>query len=67
VLEPFHKADVSLTRIETRPSRTGTWNYNFYIDFEGHVKSEKIESVLKDVENAVSDLKILGSYPKAVL
>jgi chorismate mutase/prephenate dehydratase len=67
VLEPFHKADVSLTRIETRPSRTGTWNYNFYIDFEGHVKSEQIESVLKEVESAVSDLKILGSYPKAVL
>ena len=67
VLEPFHKSGISLTRIETRPSRSGTWNYNFYIDFEGHVKSAAVDSVLKEVANAVSDLKILGSYPKAVL
>lgn len=67
VLEPFHKAGISLTRIETRPSKTGTWNYNFFIDFEGHIQAEKINAVLKDVSTAVSDLKVLGSYPKAVL
>jgi len=67
VLEPFNRSGVSLTRIETRPSRTGTWNYNFFIDFEGHVKTEGIQSVLGEVGKAVSELKILGSYPKAVL
>jgi chorismate mutase/prephenate dehydratase len=67
VLAPFHESNISLTRIETRPSRTGTWNYNFYIDFEGHVQTDGINSVLKNVADAVSDLKILGSYPKAVL
>jgi len=67
VLEPFHKADVSLTRIETRPSRSGAWNYNFFIDFEGHCEDESIQKVLEQVGKAASDLKILGSYPKAVL
>jgi chorismate mutase/prephenate dehydratase len=67
VLEPFHKADVSLTRIETRPSRSGAWNYNFFIDFEGHHEEPNIQAVLNKVGMAASDLKILGSYPKAVL
>jgi chorismate mutase/prephenate dehydratase len=67
VLEPFHKAGVSLTRIETRPSKSGTWNYNFFIDFEGHVENQGIPGVLQEVSAAVSELKVLGSYPKAVL
>jgi chorismate mutase/prephenate dehydratase len=67
VLEPFHKAGISLTRIETRPSRSGAWNYNFFIDFEGHCEDSNIQAVLGQVGKAASDLKILGSYPKAVL
>jgi len=67
VLEPFHKASISLTRIETRPSRNGAWNYNFFIDFEGHCTDESIKEVLDKVGSAASDIKILGSYPKAVL
>ncbi len=67
VLEPFHGAGVSLTRIETRPSRNGAWNYNFFIDFEGHVSDDLIQSVLAKVEKSSADLKLLGSYPKAVL
>ena len=66
-LEPFHEADVSLTRIETRPSRNGVWNYNFFIDFEGHSNSSGIQAVLAKVGASASDLKILGSYPKAVM
>ncbi len=67
VLEPFHKANVSLTRIETRPSRNGAWNYNFFIDFEGHVEDASMSKVLEEVGEAASELKLLGSYPKAVL
>ena len=67
VLEPFHQAGVSLTRIETRPSKAGTWTYNFFIDFEGHSQDKDIAQVLNEISKAVSDLKILGSYPKAVL
>ena len=67
VLEPFHRAGVSLTRIETRPSRNGAWNYNFFIDFEGHAEDKAVASVLDEVANSAVDLKLLGSYPKAVL
>jgi len=67
VLEPFHASSVSLTRIETRPSRNGAWNYNFFIDFEGHVTDSHIDAVLQEVGNTSAELKILGSYPKAVL
>ncbi|MCY0965822.1 prephenate dehydratase [Parathalassolituus penaei] len=67
VLEPFHKAGVSLTRIETRPARTGTWNYAFFIDFEGHAADAVIAPVLQGLQDQVADYKLLGSYPKAVL
>ncbi len=67
VLAPFHDAGVSLTRIETRPSKTGAWNYVFFIDCEGHVQDEVVKQVLLDVGQGAAELKILGSYPKAVL
>lgn len=67
LLEPFHRHGVDLTRVETRPSREGNWNYVFFIDFNGHVDDENIAKALKEIGRSASDLKILGSYPKAVL
>lgn len=67
LLEPFHTSGISLTRIETRPARTGTWNYAFFIDFEGHAATPEIKGVLDCLQQAAADYKLLGSYPKAVL
>lgn len=67
LLEPFNRHGISLTRIETRPSQTDVWSYVFFIDFEGHVEDEKVKSVMAELESSVSALKLLGSYPKAVL
>lgn len=67
LLEPFHRNKIDLTRVETRPSPTGTWNYVFFIDFTGHVSDASVQTALKEVSATVSDLKILGSYPKGVL
>ncbi|WP_101756867.1 prephenate dehydratase [Oceanicoccus sp. KOV_DT_Chl] len=67
LLEPFHTAGVSLTRIDTRPSRRDTWAYVFFIEFEGHQHDEKVSSILSDLSDHSRMLKILGSYPKAVL
>ncbi|WP_028292718.1 prephenate dehydratase [Oceanobacter kriegii] len=67
VLEPFHSAGISLTRIETRPARSGTWNYAFFIDFEGHRDDASIKTVLEQLQGVAADYKWLGSYPKAVL
>ncbi|RRJ84226.1 prephenate dehydratase [Aestuariirhabdus litorea] len=67
LLEPFRTAGIDLTRVETRPSNTGAWNYVFFIDFMGHVDQPHIAEVMKQVGASASDLKILGSYPQAVL
>ena len=52
VLEPFHRHGISLTRIETRPSRTGSWTYVFFIDFDGHESAPEIKAVLHDVRQS---------------
>jgi chorismate mutase/prephenate dehydratase len=67
LLEPFHRHGIDLTRVETRPSRTGAWTYVFFIDFVGHVDESLIGDVMKEVAGRCADLKLLGSYPKAVL
>ncbi|MBU2887202.1 prephenate dehydratase [Gilvimarinus agarilyticus] len=67
LLEPFHRNNIDLTRVETRPSRSGVWTYVFFVDFTGHQDDPLISSTLTEVATRVADLKILGSYPKAVL
>ncbi|HNE26823.1 MAG TPA: prephenate dehydratase domain-containing protein, partial [Pseudomonadales bacterium] len=67
LLEPFHKNGIDLTRVETRPSRNGAWSYVFFIDFSGHADSDKVAAVLEEVAGQSADLRILGSYPRAVL
>lgn len=67
LLKPFHELGVDLTRVETRPSKTGAWNYVFFIDFSGHVSDAKVEQALALIDSCATDVKILGSYPKAVL
>ena len=67
ILEPFHVHNIDLTRVETRPSRSGVWNYVFFIDFEGHQDDPVVHKVLERLSDRVNDLKVLGSYPKGVL
>lgn len=67
LLEPFNTKGVSLTRIDTRPSRTDVWSYVFFIEFEGHQQDELIKTILSDLEEHSRVLKVLGSYPRAVL
>jgi chorismate mutase / prephenate dehydratase len=67
LLEPFHREQVMLTRIDTRPSRTENWAYVFFMEFEGHQEDEKIKKILTELEDNAVMLKPLGSYPKAAL
>ncbi len=67
LLEPFRRGGVSLTRIDTRPSRTEKWAYVFFIEFEGHVQDDNIATILAELEEQSILLKPLGSYPQAVL
>ncbi|MDM8567830.1 prephenate dehydratase [Candidatus Halobeggiatoa sp. HSG11] len=63
LLEPFAKNDVNMTRIESRPSQQGIWEYVFFVDIEGHIKDEKVAKSLKVLEEHTSLIKLLGSYP----
>ena len=67
ILTPFDREGISLTRIDTRPSRTQTWAYIFFVEFEGHQNDEVIARVLTEIEEQSVMLKVLGSYPSAVL
>lgn len=67
ILEPFHVHNLDLTRVETRPSRTGIWNYVFFVDFEGHQEDPVVRKVLEKLGERANDLRVLGSYPKGVL
>ncbi len=67
MLLPFREQGVNLTRLESRPSRTANWSYVFFIDCEGHKEDPLLKSVLEKLEGDGNTIRILGSYPKAVL
>ncbi len=67
LLEPLAKHGVSMTRIESRPSRRGVWDYVFFIDVDGHKDEAHVEQALAALEKQAGMYKVLGSYPKAVL
>jgi chorismate mutase/prephenate dehydratase len=64
-LKRFSEADINLTKIESRPTRQRAWEYNFYVDFEGHREDEAVKQTLKRLDNHCLFMKVLGSYPKA--
>jgi chorismate mutase/prephenate dehydratase len=66
LLEPFAENNVSMTRIESRPSRQGIWEYVFFVDIEGHLKDAPVANSLQALEKHTSLIKPLGSYPRAV-
>lgn len=64
-LREFAKRGINLTKIESRPTKQTPWEYNFYLDFEGHRSEERCAEALKALAKSGAYLKILGSYPKA--
>ena len=65
VLDIFHKYNLNLSKIESRPSRTKAWEYVFFADIEGHIEDEAMKAALDEVEDKSTALKIFGSYPRA--
>jgi chorismate mutase/prephenate dehydratase len=64
-LGEFAKRKINLTRIESRPTKQKPWEYNFYLDFEGHRGEGHCAEALKALEKSALFIKILGSYPRA--
>ena len=66
LLQPLARHGVSMTRIESRPSRRKKWDYVFFIDVEGHAEEPPVSDALAELEKSASLFKVLGAYPKAI-
>ena len=67
IINEFYQHKINLTKIESRPNKNTAWEYNFYVDFEGHQDDSSIKDMLEKLRNHSTFLKILGSYPIAKL
>ncbi|XXQ69514.1 prephenate dehydratase [Neisseriaceae bacterium B1] len=67
MIEPFSRAGISLTKFESRPSRAGLWEYLFFIDIEGHIDEPNIQAAIEAVRERAVFVKVVGSYPIAVV
>lgn len=63
MLAPLANNGVSMTRLESRPARTGQWEYYFYVDLLGHQDEPAVKKALSELKQGVAFFKILGSYP----
>jgi chorismate mutase/prephenate dehydratase len=66
-LSPFARHGISMNRIESRPSHHAKWEYAFFIDLAGHIEDAPMKRALAELEPQIAEIKILGSYPVAVL
>ncbi len=67
LLKSFNDYGVDMTRLESRPSPSGNWNYVFFIDFVGHIDNANVQQVIDEIKQTAVEVKVLGSYPKGVL
>jgi chorismate mutase/prephenate dehydratase len=67
LLKPLAKRKISMSNIESRPSRSGVWEYVFFLDIDGHHQDAALSEAIAEIEKSSAMVKILGSYPKAVL
>ena len=67
LLEPLARHGVSMTKFESRPSKQGLWDYVFFVDIDGHQHDAKVQAALAECEQRASFLKVLGSYPAAII
>lgn len=66
LIAPFSEAGIGLNRLESRPARSGAWEYVFFIDIDGHRSEPRVAAVLERVRAHATLFKVLGSYPVAV-
>ncbi len=63
LLVPLKQNGVSMTRFESRPAKSGQWEYFFYIDLDGHVSQPHVAKALSELQNMCAFYKVIGSYP----
>ena len=65
LLRAFHEAGINMTKIESRPDKKSMWEYNFFIDFNGHTNDTVVRAAVDIMKQETLFFKILGSYPAA--
>ena len=63
LLVPLKTHGVSMTRFESRPARSGKWDYYFYIDIQGHPSQPQVAAALQELQGLCEFYKVLGTYP----
>jgi chorismate mutase/prephenate dehydratase len=63
ILGPLKTHGVSMTRFESRPARSGQWEYYFYIDLQGHTSQPHVSAALTELQQLCAFFKVLGTYP----
>jgi chorismate mutase/prephenate dehydratase len=64
VLQKFAAAGVNMSKLESRPSQVGDWEYVFWMDLDAGASEPALQGVLRELEAVTSELRILGSYPR---
>jgi len=67
LLVPLAKHGVSMSKLESRPAKSGLWEYVFFVDIEGHQTDARVAAALKELKNVAAFVKILGSYPVSII
>lgn len=63
-LEPFNRLRISMSKIESRPSKRKAWEYFFFVDVDGHAEQSPLKEAVAELSNHCTLVKILGTYPK---
>jgi chorismate mutase/prephenate dehydratase len=63
LLMPLKANGVSMTRFESRPAKSGQWEYYFYIDLDGHISQPHVAQALQELQGLCACYKVIGSYP----
>jgi chorismate mutase/prephenate dehydratase len=66
LIEPFARLGVGLCKLESRPAKSGSWEYVFFIDLEGHRQDARVAEAIREATGHALSIKVLGSYPTAV-
>ena len=67
VLKEFADNNINLTKIESRPTKEKPWEYNFYVDIEGHVVEDNIKNAIAKIKDKCTFFKVMGSYKKGIV
>ncbi len=67
VMQEFDHNKINLTKIESRPTKEKPWEYNFYVDFEGHIEEDNVKMAVNNIEKKCTFVKILGSYQRGTI